>query len=303
VNVLRNLTAAGSRQFARYLSDELVLPDAGALTPARRGELEALVARNRSFRADLEAERALFRSYGRSARLSRWGYSLFDVLTTFTLLDRIDFPKLKTMTSHGDDIIRANARAYRFMASTQERAYAKLLQLLKQRISAYEDALEALDGGAPRVGLPARFRETFSEYLALAGIPALLQGTSPAQADRAASVYGLPQAPLFPGLVLAIGDAGAGPGDAETVALVVLDDLPRAVMSRSEAEAAARPLRVKGTLQGVLQRGNGALQPLDGDGAIVEWDGSTLTVWRRRWLRPNERLFVGRAAAVPAAIR
>ena len=30
--------------------------------------------------------------------------------------------------------------------------------------------------------------------------------------------------------------------------------------------------------------------------ATVEWDGATLTIWRHRWFRADERLFVGRAA-------
>ncbi|HSM92370.1 MAG TPA: hypothetical protein VLT47_05730 [Anaeromyxobacteraceae bacterium] len=296
VRVLRNLSAAGSRQLDRYLSDELVLRDPDALTAARRPELEALVARNRRYREDLVTERALFRSYGRSAALSRWGYSVFDVLSTFTLLDRIDFPKFKTLTSHGDDIIRANARAYRFLASTKERTYGKVLDLLDLRISAYDAALEALARGAARATLPPAYRETFAGYLAAAEVPAFLPGTSPAQGGRTAAVYGLPDTPLFPGLVLAVGPEGAGPADAEAIALVLLDDLPRAVASRGDAPLAAVPLRLRGTLQGVLHRGEGASVPLDGDDATIEWDGTTLTIWRHRGLRGKERIFTGRAA-------
>lgn len=295
VGVLRNLSAAASKQLGRYLSDDLVLGEPGALTPDRRPELEALVARNRRYRQEIETERALFRSYGRSAELSRWGYSVFDVLTTFTLLDRIDFPKLKTLTSHGDDIIRANARAYRFIASTQERVYGKLVDLLDHRISAYEDASKALARGAPRAALPGTYRETFAEYLAAAGLPAYLPGASPAQGGRTAAVYGLPDAPLFPGLVLSVGPEGGSLADAEAIALVVLDDLPRAVASRGGEPRPGAPLRVEGTLQGVLHRGDGEIEPLDGDDATVEWDGTTLTIWRHRFLRVKEAVFVGRA--------
>jgi hypothetical protein len=292
VSVLRNLSAAGSRQFDRYLADGLLLGDTGALTAGRRAEIAALVERNRRFREELETDRKLFRSWGRSAALSRWGYSLFDVLSTFTLLDRIDFPKFKTMTSHGDDIIRANARAYRLIASDTERAHAKLVELVDHRISAYEQVLGQLDDGAPRASLPGGYRETWAEYLQLAGFPPFLQGTSPAQGGVAASVYGLADSPLFPGLVLAIGQPGAGPDEAEAIAVVELDDLAEAVASRGPASPAA-PLRVKGRLRGVLQREDGEREPLDRDRALLEWDGTTLTIWRDRCFS-DERVFVGR---------
>ena len=294
VSVLRNLSANGSKQFDAYLSDELVLRDAGSLTAARRAELEALVQRNERFRKELMNERELFRSYGRSAELSRWGYSVFDVLTTFTLLDRIDFPKFKTVTSHGDDIIRANAKAYRFMAASNERATEKLVDLLDLRISAYRNALRELEDGAPRATLPSRYRETYAEYLELVGIPPFLRGTSTAQGGRAASVYGLTDAPLFPGLVLSIGPAGAGPAEAEAIAIVVLDDLARAALRRKDGGPGTAPFRVRGTLQGVLRRGDGETEPIDGDRAVVEWNGSTLTIWRDRFFRSKEQIFVGR---------
>jgi hypothetical protein len=293
VGVLRRLSANGSRLFEKYLSEELVLKDADALTADRREELEALLRLNEGYREELETGRRLFRSYGRSAELSRWSYSLFDLLTTFTLVDRIDFPKFKTLTSHGDDIIRANARAYRIMSSASEGAFSKLVELLELRIAAYGDALEALEDGAPRAALPSGYRETYAGYLELLGVPAFLQGTSPAQGDRSASVRALADAPLYPGLVLALDPPGAGPGEAETVAIVTLDDLPRAALRRKDG-AADPPIRLGGRLHGVLDRGGGRTEPLEDDRAVVEWDGSTLTVWRSRWFRSNERIFVGR---------
>ena len=295
VGVLRRLSANGARLFDKYLSDELVLKDAGSLTAARRGELEALVRLNESYREELETERKLFRSYGRSAALSRWSYSVFDVLTTFTLLDRIDFPKIKTLTSHGDDIIRANGRAYRHMASANESAYSKLVELLGLRISAYRAALKALEGGAPRAALPSGYRETYADYLEALGVPTFLRGASPAQGGRTAALYALSDAPLFPGLVLAVGPPGGDPGEAETVALVTLDDLPREALRGKDGASAAAPLRLVGRLQGVLHRGDGKTEPLDDDRAVVEWDGSTLTVWRDRCFNPREPIFVGRA--------
>jgi hypothetical protein len=77
------------------------------------------------------------------------------------------------------------------------------------------------------------------------------------------------------------------------VAIVTLDDLPRAALRRKDGGAAA-PFRLGGRLQGVLHRGDGRTEPLDDARAVVEWDGSTLTVWRRRWFGSNERIFAGR---------
>jgi len=75
----------------------------------------------------------------------------------------------------------------------------------------------------------------------------------------------------------------------------VLDDLAVAALRRRDRGPATPPFRVKGRLAGVLPRGDGETEPLDDDRAVVEWDGSTLAIWRDRCLRAKERIFEGRA--------
>jgi hypothetical protein len=50
----------------------------------------------------------------------------------------------------------------------------------------------------------------------------------------------------------------------------------------------------------VLHRVNGAAETLDDDEAVVEWDGTTLTVWRDGCFS-KERVFVGGPDGAPAA--
>lgn len=288
-DLLRRLSLVWSRQVDRYLSDELVLDDVGSLTIARRTEIEEVVARNVRYREDIENELRLYRSYTKSSRLSRWSYSAFDLFATVTRLNMVDYPKFKTVTSHGEEIMDANEKSYRFVADAKEWTYAKLLELLDLRIAEYGRVVEAFDSGAIRASLAPGYRETFAGYFDAVLMPNAIAGTSPSSGGGTAVLTRFSASPLFPGLVLSIRSPGT---DSEVVVLVELEDSAKRVLRRKGNDLSAEPFAAKATLHIVSNRT--AREAEDASGR-VEWDGSTFRIWRSGLALPRDPLFEGSA--------
>jgi len=268
---LRALSTAWTERASVYLSDDLKLKNGDSVSVARRSEVEGLLARNARFREELEAERRLFRTYGRSAELSRWGYSVVDFFTTITFLNRIDYPKIKTLTSKGDVIMQSNADAYRLMASSKDWTHTRLLELVDRRIEAYAAIIDDFDAGRLHSGLRAGYRETYADYAALAGLPELVRGKTAEGLD--ASLAAIPEMPLYPVLALATG--------LDRIMLIELDKLPSAAGRRSQDASRERPLILDARVVSIGDKRPSALRRLSGKDTVrLEWDGETMLVYR-----------------------
>lgn len=118
-------------------------------------------------KSDLEANKAyldlvkkgkrLSKSFHRSAVSASLCYQSFDLLSAVTLLNRINYPKIKTVTSFGDRIVEANRNLYNQLEKNHKIIYTHLIELLKKRIEALET-----DSHQP---------DTLQDYLDQAGIP------------------------------------------------------------------------------------------------------------------------------------
>lgn len=53
-----------------------------------------------------------FQEYSSNATKKRWGYNLLGLLTSITFLDKVNFPKIKTITMYGKDIMKNNAASF-----------------------------------------------------------------------------------------------------------------------------------------------------------------------------------------------
>lgn len=97
-------------------------------------------------------------SFHRSAISASLSYQSFDLLTAVTLLNHINYPKIKTVTSFGDQIVQANKGLYTQLEKNHNIIYTHLIQLIEERI-------KALESGQPLPG------DTLQDYLDSAGIP------------------------------------------------------------------------------------------------------------------------------------
>ncbi len=133
-----------------YYMDDEHAPKAGA-------DKEALIKANEEYLELVKKGRRLSTSFHRSAISASLYYQSFDLFTAVTQLNRVNYPKIKTVTSFGDQIVAANQTLYTQLEKNHKIIYTHLIELLKERIAALEAGTSA--------------PETLQDYLDDADIP------------------------------------------------------------------------------------------------------------------------------------
>ena len=114
--------------------------------------------RNKEYLKLIKQGRRLSTSFHRSAISASLYYQAFDLFATVTLLNHVNYPKIKTVTSFGDQIVAANKVLYTQLEKNHKIIYTHLIELLNERI-------KALEAGQQLPG------DTLQDYLDEAGIP------------------------------------------------------------------------------------------------------------------------------------
>ncbi len=156
---------------ARYLLDE-----GRTYGPADRQLVEDKIAANKELGRKLRAAIEQNDASRDSSELSRWGYNLLDLITRVTLLNKLNVPKIKQMTSFGWDIMNTNASLYRDLLAYSEWTYPAMLELVDIRLRYYGKLLKALDSGVEEAELKAGFHNSFTSYYQDAGLSARMAG-------------------------------------------------------------------------------------------------------------------------------
>ena len=113
---------------------------------------------NKEYLKLLKKGKRLSTSFHRSAINASLSYQSFDLFSALTLLNRVNYPKIKTVTSYGDQIVKENKILYTQLEKNHKIIYTHLIQLLEERI-------KALESGTVQT------KETLQDYLDDAGIP------------------------------------------------------------------------------------------------------------------------------------
>ena len=142
-----------------YMSPELTSPDA--------------VDKNKKYLKLLKKGKKLGKSLNRSAIMASGFYQLFDAFTATTMLNKLDFPKIKTVTMFGDKLVEENRVLYTQIKKNHMLIYGHLEELVKARIANLEN--------------PTPYcRNTLQEYLNMANLP----------------LKAFTDVPYFPGIIL-----------------------------------------------------------------------------------------------------
>jgi len=136
-----------------YMDDEHTLHQGEPETPR-----ETLIKNNKEYLKLVKKGKRLSTSFHRSAISASLYYQSFDLFAAVTLLNHVNYPKIKTVTSFGDQIVRENKILYTQLEKNHKIIYTHLIQLLEDRIK----VLEA--GETP-------LKKTLQDYLDEAGIP------------------------------------------------------------------------------------------------------------------------------------
>jgi hypothetical protein len=276
--LLRKTVSPENPIVRQYLDEKLIVRNGERISPERRAEIAAALDENKKYRDLLERDMNRYQTYRRVAGLSRLGYGVFDLVTTVTMLDKLEFPKFKTATSYSGDIMDTATKGYILMAESREWSYPQIHELLDERIAAYGKVLAELDAGAEEAKLNPHLRNTFPEYLSLIGIPDSLDGSSPSNGNAEANVQQLTTSPLFPGLVFE--------SDGTRV-LVEMKGAAGEIAGRQELDLSRKPFRTRVAFHSVSGKENA-------NRGSIEWDGATLTIRENVSLFSDKILFIGR---------
>lgn len=272
----------------QFTSQRLQLEPGATITQENRALLDKALLENQTYRSMLLQELELFKQYASKANVSRWGYNIADLLTTVTLLNQIDFPKIKTATSFGGEILEQNARTYKAQFETRTWTYSHLLELLDLRIATYKALQKVLEEGADRVQVPKKLYNTHFQYLTEAQFPTAIQGASNLGQDCQATILLLPDAPLFPGLCLVLQEEG------ETYfVLIELKNSAQQIFSRKTPPSLDNPLILDTQFtafsdSGVIPK---ELKNSPKWKGTLHWNGSELAVTAKTSLFGKKQLF------------
>lgn len=272
----------------QFTSQRLQLEPGATITQENRALLDKALLENQTYRSMLLQELELFKQYASKANVSRWGYNIADLLTTVTLLNQIDFPKIKTATSFGGEILEQNARTYKAQFETRTWTYSHLLELLDLRIATYKALQKVLEEGADTVQIPKKLYNTHFQYLTEAQFPTAIQGASNLGQDCQATILLLPDAPLFPGLCLVLQEEG------ETYfVLIELKNSAQQIFSRKTPPSLDNPLILDTQFtafsdSGVIPK---ELKNSPKWKGTLHWNGSELAVTAKTSLFGKKQLF------------
>lgn len=272
----------------QFTSQRLQLEPGATITQENRALLDKALLENQTYRSMLLQELELFKQYASKANVSRWGYNIADLLTTVTMLNQIDFPKIKTATSFGGEILEQNARTYKAQFETRTWTYSHLLELLDLRIATYKALQKVLEEGADRVQVPKKLYNTHFQYLTEAQFPTAIQGASNLGQDCQATILLLPDAPLFPGLCLVLQEEG------ETYfVLIELKNSAQQIFSRKTPPSLDNPLILDTQFtafsdSGVIPK---ELKNSPKWKGTLHWNGSELAVTAKTSLFGKKQLF------------
>ena len=188
-----------------FLDESLVLKHNKIYSIQNRSEIETKLERNIAYKNYLLKELETFKKYKHKTNFSRWGYNIVDLLTSITFLNKIDFPKIKTITMFGNEIMTTNANTMQNISDAKEWTYKHILELLNMRIFAYNSLIEKFDNNIFYSELPAYLFDSYPEFFERIGTPNSIKGFSPFY-KKDAELISKSNIPFFPGFILGIGD-------------------------------------------------------------------------------------------------
>lgn len=282
----------------RYYAADLLLP-AGSRYSFRDGLVIAKkIEDNKKYIQTLKDGMIKGRQDSQRSNMSRWGYNAADLIATVTLLNQIDFPKIKTVTSFGGDIMATNAENYAALSEYRSFTYPYLIELVELRIKSYEKLLDTIKG-QDDVSICPALKNTYPEYYSSIGLPKHITGFSPS-ADCKALITQPSSIPVLGCLALFLDD------DKKSGSLFI--DMPEAAeqiyrrgpKENSTEQLAKKPLTINITFYKTVDNSS----PLQYDAGILnltkksgklEWNGSELKIWVRTGIFSKKLLFRGTA--------
>ena len=162
--------------------------------------VQRVIENNKYFRDILQGEMDSYNKLRKNTTRTRWGYKLADLVTSITLLDQINFPKIKNLTSYGDTILGKQAEKYKAQTEYRMQVFPPVLALTQARINEYTGVLEKISKADGSAVVSGSLKDSYCEYFESIGLPKKFEGTLLYDETAVdATVQVNEAAPLFPG--------------------------------------------------------------------------------------------------------
>lgn len=272
------------------MDEKLLLEEGRVYSIKERSFIEQKIAANKELKERLVASiRENLASKG-TADLSRWGYNLVDLVTRVTFLNRINFPKIKQMTSFGGDLMSSNASLYRDLLSYTEWTYPSMLELVELRIRNYQKLIDDFNNNAIETSLEPGFHNSFSGYFRDAGIPVHLTGGSSRNVSETGDLldeFSLDG--LFPWFLLQRKDG--------TVILIRLKNAARTIYDKSESlkiPATFTVVSVPSNERHTVPDNENTISDIDSYEGVFDWNGDTARIYVKNAVFSKKLIFCGK---------
>lgn len=283
----RNLMLYESPSVLQFNSMALKINPGTQINISNRNIIDQAILANKRYKQMLETELKLYNKYSSKANLSRWGYNVADLLTSVTLLNQVNFPKIKNITSFGGQIMTQNALTYRMQAGMNNWVYSHVLELLDLRLEVYEKLQEELLE-QETVIVPGKLQDNFSDYYTKnAGLPLKLLGNTNMCCSKTAALFLLPEIPSFPGFLLELNDS-----DSSYLA-IELKDSAKTIYNLKKSISKENPLEMKASFFVLFatDKTQEEITKKNKKKGWIYWDGENLLIKEKDGLFGKKTLF------------
>ena len=183
-----------------YNSDVLKLPKDKIYTHKDVFFVREIIENNEYYKKILQGELDSYNMLKHSTSRTRWGYKFADLVASITLLDQINFPKIKTLTSYGDTILQKNAEKYKAQADYRKQVYPPVISLTQARIDEYKSVLAKIEREDGSAIVSGSLKDFYNEYFESIGLPKYLKGKIVYTEQEINTILRISDdTPLFPG--------------------------------------------------------------------------------------------------------
>ncbi len=265
------------------LSDNLLLKEDYEYSINDYAEISAKIEANRMYAKQIRTIiDENWKSFS-SANLSRWGFHLADLITRITFLNKLNFPKIKQMTSFGNNIMSTSAAVYNDIASYTDWSFPSILELTELRIRYYTNLLNELQTDTEESKkLSPQFHNSYKGFYEELNLPEHLT-----QDDGTATLDMFELGTMFPWFVLKKSDG--------TVLLIRLKNFAGTILDT------AKPYQFDVSFCLITlpdsslnqRRNNTFMKDINSYTGQFEWDGTTARLYVKNAVFTKRLLFKG----------
>ena len=281
-----------------YNDENLILEEKEFYTHSDIPQIKEKIDFNKKYISFMNGELAFYGEQKDGTNAFRVGFRTVDFLTSITLLNRIDFPKFKTMATFGNRLVDTNADNFKSMYETRLFLYPHLIELAETRIKSYENLLQSVKSSKKTTKIP---RDTalcsdFCEYFSFAKIPIQMQGNSPS-ASKNAVLSQIIQVPLLDGLLLSITDEKNIENSEEIFVRLkdsaekIYDYMQNRISEETLLEIDTEFIILAGARERMFSTGN--IKFLSKKSGKLTWDGKNLRILVKDGILSEKILFEG----------